>query len=104
MTASRGRGRPRNPNKKPRIQVSVDSETKDVIQRLADALGSSVAAIAGSILEDNRKELEIAATAMEESMKNPKSSSKALHLAMIELQRAGLQAHEDFINDEPDQS
>lgn len=97
-------GRPRNPNKKPRIQVAIEPETKAVIQRLADAMDSSFASIAGSILDDNRKELEIAAEAMEKSLKSPQSSSKALHLAMIELQRAGLQVHEDFINDEPDHS
>lgn len=98
---------PRKPkaNKPARIQVSIDPETKAVIQRLADVMDTSFAKLAGSLLDDSRDQLVSLADAMEKAKAEPKNSFSTLSLAMVEAQRHILDAQSDFIRNttkEPD--
>lgn len=80
-----------------RIQVSIHPDTKAVIQRLADVMDTSFAKLAGSLLDDNRAELESLADSLEEAKANPEHSFSTLSLAMVEAQRHILDAHSHFL-------
>lgn len=97
-------GRPRNENKKSRIQIAIEPETREVIERLAVAMDSSMAAVAGSILDDNREELRVTAEAMERVLTNPTNKAKAMHLMMLELQKRSTEEQLSFLQDISDEA
>jgi len=97
-------GRPRNENKKSRIQIAIEPETREVIERLAAAMDSSMAAVAGSILDDNREELRVTAEAMERVLKTPTQKAKAMHLMMLELQKRSTEEQLSFLQDISDEA
>lgn len=94
-----GRGRPKKANKKVRFNVAVEPETKAILERLAVAMDSSMAAVAGSILDDNREELRVTAEAMERVLRNPTQKAKAMHLMMLDLQKRSTEEQLSFLTD-----
>lgn len=99
-----GRGRPRKENKKVRFSVAVEPETKAILERLAEAMDTSMAAVAGSILDDNREELRVTAEAMERVLRNPTQKAKAMHLMMLDLQKRSTEEQLSFLKDIYDES
>lgn len=99
-----GRGRPKKDRKKVRFSVAVEPETKAILERLAEAMDTSMAGVAGSILDDNREELRVAVEAMERVLKNPSQKAKAMHLMMLDLQKRGTEEQLSFLKDIYDDS
>jgi len=99
-----GRGRPKKDHKKVRFNVAVEPETKAILERLAAAMDSSMAAVAGSILDDNREELRVTAEAMERVLTNPTNKAKAMHLMMLELQKRSTEEQLSFLQDISDEA
>ena len=82
-----------------RIPISLDPETKAVLHRLADLMDTSVAKLAGGMLDDARSQLEALAAALEGAEADPDTSLTSIHLALIEAQRHALKAQTDFLQD-----
>lgn len=99
-----GRGRPKKDHRKVRFSVAVEPETKAILERLAEAMDSSMAAVAGSILDDNREELRVTAEAMERVFRNPANKAKAMHLMMLDLQKRSTEEQLSFLKDIYDES
>ena len=80
-----------------RFTVTADAETKAVIDELAELMETSTTKLAGSLLDDSRPHLEKLRDSISEAKANPGATYSTMHLALIEAQRAALDAQSDFL-------
>lgn len=81
----------------PRIAIGIRPETKDLLERLAAVMDSSVSKVAGGIIDDAYPQLLSLVEAMEKAKADPATSATTMHLALIQAQRYALEAQADFL-------
>lgn len=85
--------------KKKRTNVAIDPETERTIRRLANAMDTSFAKIAGQFLDQAAPQFALIAEAIENAKTDPINANAALHLAMVNSQQHALSAQTDFIQE-----
>lgn len=92
MTARTPKGRG------PRVNVGIKPATRDALDRLSELTGQSLSSIAGGMIDDALPQLLHLVKALEQAKADPSLGSSAMHLALIEAQRAALDAQADFLD------
>lgn len=87
----------RRPGRNPRINIGVTPGTKEVLERMADVMGTSVSAVVGEIIEEAFPQLLAVTEALEKTKSDPSNSMADLQLAMIQAQRRSLDVQSDFL-------
>lgn len=82
-----------------RVTVTIDTETKKLLDDLSDAMDTSFGKLAGSLLDDARPQLQNFHEAVNNAKSDPGASYTTMHLALIEAQRQALEAQSDFLQD-----
>ncbi len=80
-----------------RTNFAIDSETKAVIDELAELMDTSFAKLAGSLLDDACPQMKNLRDAIKNAKSDPGASYTTMHLALIEAQRHALEAQSDFL-------
>lgn len=82
-----------------RVTCVIDAETKELLDDLSDAMDTSFAKLAGSLLDDARPQLRNLRDAVRNAKSDPGTSYTTMHLALIEAQRHALEAQSDFLQE-----
>lgn len=81
----------------PRINIAVSPGTKDVLERLAAVMGTSMSRVAGEIIDEAFPQLLAMTEALEKAKSDPNASAVDLQVAMLQAQRKSLDAHSEML-------
>ncbi|MFB9353043.1 hypothetical protein ACFFUA_37590 [Streptomyces heliomycini] len=81
----------------PRINIGISYATREALDRLSELTGQSMSSIAGGMIDDALPQLLHLVQCIEQAKEDPAAGSSAMHLALIEAQRAALDAQADFL-------
>ena len=81
----------------PRINIGISYATREALDRLSELTGQSMSSIAGGMIDDALPQLLHLVRALEQAKDDPSMGSSAIQLALIEAQRAALEAQADFL-------
>ena len=85
------------PKVSPRVNIAIRPATRDALGRLSELTDTSMSSIAGGMIDDALPQLLHLIQCIEQAKEDPDTGSSAMHLALIEAQRAALDAQADFL-------